>query len=334
MLGVVAHYNLLERVGEGVLGDVYRARDTRVGRTVALKLQREVAPVESPRHQRLIDDARLAATMSHPNIATLFDVGHHDGRLYLAYEFVQGTTLRQQMEGRPMNARHALDLAVQVADALQHAHSHSVVHKDLRPETIVETAKGSAKVLDFGMSAWSRGGRTRALAAAAPGSIGPDSVLVLSYASPEQALGGRVDARSDLFSLAVIVYEMLTGANPFAGPDAASTLINITQRMPQAPTAIVQELPRMVDLVLSRALSKEVAGRTESAAKFSSDLQRCLNIIEPRSSEQPSRTEPPPLAANRSELLPLDEDRGGLGVWWMVAALGAALAATVYYWLK
>src|SRR3990170_6527785 len=153
MLGVVAHYNLLERVGEGVVGDVYRARDTKVGRTVALKLQREVAPVENLRHQRLVDDARLAATMSHPNIATLFDVGYHEGRLYLAYEFVQGTTLRQQMEGRPMNARHALDLAVQVADALAHAHTHSVVHKDLRPDTIIETAKGSAKVLDFGMSA-------------------------------------------------------------------------------------------------------------------------------------------------------------------------------------
>ena len=233
-----------------------------------------------------------------------------------------------------MNARHALDLAVQVADALHHAHSHSVVHKDLRPDTIVETAKGSAKVLDFGMSAWSRGGQTRALAAAAPGSIGPESVLVLSYASPEQALGGHVDARTDVFSLGVVVYEMLTGANPFAGPDAGSTLINITQRVPEAPSAIVHELPKMVDLVLSRALSKDVGGRTESAAKFSGDLQRCLNIIEPRSSEQPSRTERPPAAAKHSELLSIDEDRGGLGVWWMVAALGGALAATVYYWLK
>ena len=334
MLGVVAHYNLLERVGEGVVGDVYRARDTKVGRTVALKLQREVAPVESVRHQRLVDDAKRAATMSHPNIATLFDVGYHEGRLYLAYEFVQGATLRQQMEGKPMNARHALDLAVQVADALDHAHSHSVVHKDLRPDTIVETAKGSAKVLDFGMSAWTRGGQTRALAAAAPDSIGPESVLVLSYASPEQALGGRVDPRTDLFSLGVIVYEMLTGTSPFAGPDAATTLINITQKVPQAPSTIVNELPKMVDLVLSRVLSKDLARRTESAAKFSSELQRCLSIIEPRSSEQPSRTEPPPLAGKRSDLLPIDEDRGGLGVWWMVAALGAALAATVYYWLR
>src|SRR5215217_4848470 len=125
MSGSIAHYNLLDRVGEGALGDVYRARDTKVGRTVALKVQREAGRETTPRHERLIDDARAAALISHPNIATLFDVGFHDGRLYLAYEYVPGTTLREQMEGRPMNARHALELAVQVADALEYAHSHA-----------------------------------------------------------------------------------------------------------------------------------------------------------------------------------------------------------------
>ena len=188
MLGSVAHYNLLERIGEGVLGDVYRARDTKVGRTVALKLQREPLP-SGRRHERLVDDARAAAKISHPNIATLFDVGYYEGRLYLAYEFVKGTTLRQQMEGRPMNSRHALDLAAQVADALAHAHANGVIHKDLSPDTIVETAKGSAKVLDFGMSAWTRGGQTRALAAAAPHSVGAEAIGILSLRVP--GAGGR-----------------------------------------------------------------------------------------------------------------------------------------------
>ena len=333
MLGSIAHYNLLERIGEGVLGDVYRARDTKVGRTVALKVEREPGP-NTPRQERLVDDARAAAMMSHPNIATLFDVGHHEGRLYLAYEYVQGTTLRQQMEGRPMNPRHALELAVQVADALDHAHGQSVVHKDLRPDTVIETAKGSAKVLDFGMSAWTRGGRTRALAAAAPDSLGSEAVTVLSYASPEQALGGRVDARTDIFSLGTIVYEMLTGANPFAGADAATTLINLTARVPPAPSSLVPELPKMVDMVLSRAITRDLARRTESAGRLASELRRCLDNLEPRGREPSEAMVPPLLAKKRSDLLPLEEDRGGLGVWWIVAALGAGLAATVYYWLK
>jgi len=333
MSGAIAHYNLLERVGEGALGDVYRARDTKVGRTVALKVQRE-AGRETPRHERLIDDARAAATISHPNIATLFDVGFHDGRLYLAYEYVQGTTLRQQMEGRPMNARHALDLAVQVADALEHAHSHGVVHKDLRPDTIVETAKGSAKVLDFGMSVWTRGGQTRALAAAAPDSIGAEAVTVLSYASPEQALGGRVDARTDLFSLGTIVYEMLTGTNPFAGADAATTLIDITRKVPPAPSEIVPDLPKIVDVVIARALAKDLSRRTESAMKLSNDLRRCIENLEPRSTDPVVKSEPLPQSAAQGELLPLEEESRGFGLWWLVAALGGALAATVYYWLK
>ena len=332
MTETVAHYNLLERVGEGVLGDVYRARDTRVGRTVALKVQREAAP-STPRQERLVEDARAAAMMSHPNIATLFDVGHDRGRLYLAYEYVQGRTLRQLMEGRPMNPRHALELAAQVADALAHAHGRSVVHKDLRPDTIVETAKGSAKVLDFGMSAWTRGGRTRALAAASPASIGPDAVQVLSYASPEQANGGRVDARTDVFSLAAIVYEMLTGANPFAGADAAETLRNLEQGMPAAPSSLVPQLPRMVDLVLARALANDLSRRTESAARFANELRRCVDNLEPRQ-DAPRTLEQPLTSAKRQELLPIEDERGGWGIWWVIAALGAAFGGAVYYWLR
>jgi serine/threonine protein kinase len=329
----VAHYNLLERVGEGVLGDVYRARDTKVGRTVALKVQREPGP-NTPRQDRLVEDARAAAMMSHPNIATLFDVGHDEGRLYLAYEYVQGKTLRQLMEGRALNPRHALELAVQVADALAHAHDRSVVHKDLRPDTIVETAKGSAKVLDFGMAAWTRGGRTRALAVAAPGSIGPEAAQVLSYASPEQAFGGRVDARTDVFSLASIVYEMLTGANPFAGADAAETLFNIEQRMPPPPSSLVPHLPKMVDMVLARALTKDPARRTEGAGRLASELRRCLDNLEPRSPGSASAVDVPLLSTRRTDLLAIEEERGGWWVWWIIFVLGAAFAATVYYWLK
>lgn len=329
MTPVVAHYNLLERVGEGGLGEVYRARDTKVGRTVALKLQ-PAGTRDSRYRRRLLDDARAAASLSHPNIATLFDVGDHDGGIYLAYEFVQGTTLRQQMTGSPMNTQHALDLAVQVADALAEAHTRGVVHKDLRPDTIIETPKGSAKVLDFGMAIWTRGGQTRALAAASPHSVPADAVSVVAYVSPEQALGGDVDARTDLFSLGVIVYEMLTGRNPFAGSDAATTLINISQTVPPPPSSVNPTLPKLVDVVLARALAKDLTKRTESAGKLSADFQRCLGLAERRASDSPLTRS----FQSGADLLPLDEERTVGGLWWLLAALGASLAAALAYWLR
>jgi serine/threonine protein kinase len=329
MTAAVAHYNLLERIGEGGLGEVYRARDTKVGRTVALKLQ-PAGSRDSRQRERLLNDARAAAALSHPNIATLFEVGHEAETIYLAYEFAQGTTLRQQMTGSPMNVQHALNLAVQVADALAEAHARGVVHKDLRPDTIIETPKGSAKVLDFGMAMWTRGGQTRALAAASPHSVSVDAVAVVSYVSPEQALGGKLDARTDLFSLGVVVYEMLTGKNPFAGPDAAATLINISQKVPPPPSAVNPTLPKLIDVVLARALSKDLTTRTESAAKLSSDFQRCLLLAETRSSDStPARS-----AHRPAELLPLDEERTVGGLWWLLAAIGASLAAALVYWLR
>jgi serine/threonine protein kinase len=330
MPGSVAHYNLLEHIGEGVFGDVYRARDTKVGRTVALKLQREPLP-EGRRHERLVDDARAAAKISHPNIATLFDVGYYEDRLYLAYEFVKGTSLRQQMAGRPMNSRHALDLAAQVADALAHAHTSGVIHRDLSPDTIVETAKGSAKVLDFGMSAWTRGGQTRALAAAAPHSVGAEAAGILSYVSPEQARGVGVDSRSDLFSLGAIAYEMLTGTNPFAGPDASTTLNNITGTTPPAPTSLNPDLPKLLDVVLLRALASDPTRRTESASKLAADLRRCAGLVDAVATERPSR-DPKRAAGDTPDLLPLEEEKGG--IWWVFVALGGALAGALYFWLK
>jgi serine/threonine-protein kinase len=330
MLGAIAHYNLLDRIGDGGLGEVYRARDTKVGRTVALKLT-PAGFAEGRRYDRLLGDARKAAGLSHPNIATLFDIGEHEGRLYFAYEFVQGTTLRQMMNGTAMNTRHALDLAVQVADALAEAHSRGVVHKDLRPDTILETGKGSAKVLDFGMALWTPGGKTRALAAAAPGSVGSEAAVVVGYMSPEQAVGGDVDARTDVFSLGVIVYEMLTGTHPFAAPDAAATLINITRTIPPPPSSINAELPKMVDLVLSRALTKALDGRTESASRLAAELRRCRGIVEPADAVRPAPSRP---AAQSPDILPIEEERGDAGLWWLLAALGAGIAAAFYYWMR
>jgi serine/threonine-protein kinase len=324
----VAHYNLLEKLGEGGLGEVYRARDTKVGRTVAVKLTPE-GFAGGPRQHRLVKDAQAAAALSHPHIATLFDVGEHQGRLYLAYEFVQGTPLRQQMSSAPMNARHALDLATQAADALAHAHQRGVLHKDIRPDTILETDKGSAKVLDFGMSIWTRGGQTRALAAASPGSVPDEAARVAAYMSPEQALGGAVDARTDVFSLAVVTYEMLTGRNPFAGPDVGTILLNVSQVVPPPPTSLVPDLPKMVDVVLARALTKSLDRRTESASRLAAELRRCSGLLEPAAGEPPPRSAPRRQSA--PDLLPLEEEKRGGALWWLIAIAGAG--AAIWYLL-
>lgn len=329
-LGTVAHYNLLERVGEGGLGEVYRARDTKYGRTVALKL----APpdlAQGQRYERLLSEARAAAALSHPNIAALFDVGHHEGRLYFAYEFVQGQTLRQQMAGGAMNPVHALELAAQAADALADAHAQGVVHKDIRPDTVLETAKGSVKVLDFGLSLWTQGGQTRALAAAAPDSLGSESLSIVAYMSPEQALGLRLDARSDLFSLGVVIYEMLTGVNPYAGATPAATLVQIVQKAPSPPSRTNPELPKMIDLVLSRLLVREVDQRADSASKLASDLRRCSRMLEGPAEPAVARPRAPQRPA---DILPIEEERGASGLWWILVALLATLGVVLYLWLR
>lgn len=328
-LGAVAHYNLLERVGEGGLGEVYRARDTKYGRTVALKLA-PPAFVEGQRHRRLADDARAASALSHPNIAALFDAGYHDGRPYFACEFVQGSTFRELMARGPINSVHVLELAAQAADALAEGHTHGVVHKDIRPDTLLETPKGRVKVLEFGLSLWTRGGQTRALAAASPQSVGPDALPILPYMSPEQVRGERLDGRSDVFSLAVVVYEMLTGCNPYAASDPRAVLEGIVHTVPPPPRARNADLPKMIDVVLSRALAPEREHRTESAAKLAAELRRTIAQLETPAAASAA---PPRSAGRTSDLLPIEEEGRGGALWWIAGALLAALAAVTYVWL-
>jgi serine/threonine-protein kinase len=316
--GAIAHYNPLERIGQGALGDVYRARDTKLGRTVALKLVPGAAFPDEAARETFLEDARAAATLSHPNIATLFDVAEHDGGYYLAYEFASGVTLRQEISGRPTNPRRAVELAVQIADALADGHSNGVLHGDLRPDTIFVTQKGSAKVLDFGMSRWTRGGKTRARAATDPESLGPDTVGIVGYMSPEQALGGSVDPRSDVFSLGVVLYEMLTGRNPFSAPSAAQTVVNVTSlAVPSSHAAA--DASADLDAILARAMAKPIDKRHQSAASFSAELRSVGAILDVRAGD-----------ASPGDLLPLEDD-GGPAKWWLAAA-GLAVGAGVLWW--
>jgi serine/threonine-protein kinase len=319
----IAHYNLLDRMGEGGLGVAYRARDTMAGRTVALRVTGDDIVRDPERLERFLQDARAAATISHPNIASLWEVGEHEGGWYLAYEFIVGTTLREQMGGRAMNTRHALEIAAQVADALAEAHARGVVHGDLRPDTIAISGKGSVKLLEFGMSRWTRGGAVRARAAAAPEALPLEASLVVGYMSPEQALGGTVDARSDLFSLGVILYEMVSGRHPFAGATPAETLMNITTRTPPSARITNSELPREVDAVLARALVKDLARRLQGAASFAAELRRALAALDAR----PGQPAPP-------GLLPLDDEDEGSQPWLTYVLVLAAIALVAWLLLR
>lgn len=322
----VAHYRLLDRMGEGGLGEVFRARDTRVGRTVALKILPVGLLDKRTRRERFTNDANAAAALSHPNIATLFDVGEHDGRWYLAYEFASGETLRQQISGRAMHPRHALEIAIQLADALAEAHARGVVHGDLRPENVVVTGKGSAKLLDTGMAGWTRGGAARAQVTAASGrksTAVPAAAIggtVAAYMAPEQIAGAETDARADIFSLGVIVHEMLTGRPPSAGDG----VVDVTSRVPAPPSGAAVELPRELDATLSRALATDLDARQQSAVSFAAELRTIAAMFDVRSGEAVPTT-----------LLPLDDDEpGGAGKWWAVAAVIGALAVGVWLWLR
>ena len=188
----IAHYNILERLGGGALGDVYRARDTKVGRTVALMQPSAAAPLGCRRAARASSRTPASpATLNHPNIAALFDVVEEDGRCYLAYEFAAGPSLRQEMSGVRLGVRRAVELAAQIADALAEGHTRGIVHGDLRPDTVVVTPKGSAKILNFGMVPWTAGGSARSDGGAVARLAHAGEASVAGYLSPEQALGGH-----------------------------------------------------------------------------------------------------------------------------------------------
>lgn len=318
----VAHYNLLELKGEGRLGHVYRARDTQFGRTVALKLVPAERLADQDVRERFFRDARAAAKLSHPNIATLFDVGEHEGGAYLAYEYVQGATVREELSGHPTGLRRSLDIAIQTADALADGHAAGVVHGDVRLDNIVITPKGSTKLLEFGMAAWSFAGQWRAEAAASPERLTREAVPVVSYMSPEQALGGSVDWRTDIFSLGAVVYHMMTGTQPFAAPTVAETVVNIIQVSPPPASSLNNELPKEIDGVLARALAKDLSARQQSAAALASEFRGLAGALDVKSGD-----------VRPSELIPIEDEGSGPGKWIGILLLLAAIAAAAWYFL-
>jgi serine/threonine-protein kinase len=252
----IGHYRILDRIGTGVIGDVYRARDTKFGRTVAIRVLNEAVARDPARRRRFLDDARAAAAVSHPNIAALYEVGESPDLLYLVSEFIPGETLRTIMGGRPINPRRAVDLAAQVADALAQAHAQGMAHGDLRPETIIVTPKGSAKIMEPGFAAW-----------AGEASIGE---------------GAGVGLQSDIALLGAVLFEMLTGRPPFAGALAGAPVSPGGVAWP-APSSVNRELPAEVDPIVAKMLAEQSEDGFVSAAVLAAELRSLATVLGARS---------------------------------------------------